>query len=68
MMTEPTIESGEPRAKPAATRRVTELTISGMTCNNCARHVTDALQGGAGVQSANVNLDAGQASVRWMTE
>lgn len=67
-MTEQTIESNEPRTKPAASRRVTELAISGMTCNNCARHVTDALQGVAGVRSASVNLDAGQASVRWAAE
>ena len=44
---------------------ITELRISGMTCNNCARHVTEAIQSVAGVQSASVNLQAGSASVRW---
>jgi Cu+-exporting ATPase len=42
-----------------------ELTISGMTCANCARHVTEAIQSVPGVQSATVNLDAHQALVRW---
>jgi Cu+-exporting ATPase len=36
-----------------------------MNCNNCARHVTEAIQGVAGVCSATVVLDAGRASVRW---
>ena len=36
-----------------------------MNCNNCARHVTEAIQSVAGVRSATVILDAGRASVRW---
>ena len=36
-----------------------------MTCNNCARHVTEAIQGVAGVQSASVNLQNASAAVRW---
>src|SRR4029434_6449063 len=44
---------------------VTELLVNGMTCNNCARHVTEALQGVPGVRSATVMLDAQRASVRW---
>jgi Cu+-exporting ATPase len=43
----------------------TELRVSGMTCNNCARHVTEAVQGVAGVQSASVNLQNASAAVRW---
>jgi len=43
----------------------TELRVSGMTCNNCARHVTEAIQGVAGVQSAAVSLLQSGASVRW---
>jgi Cu+-exporting ATPase len=43
----------------------TELHVSGMTCNNCARHVTEAIQGVAGVQSAAVSLLQSGASVRW---
>ncbi len=37
-----------------------------MTCNNCARHVTEAIQGVAGVQSASVSLQNAAASVRWV--
>jgi P-type Cu+ transporter len=44
---------------------VTNLQVSGMNCNNCARHVTEAIQTVPGVRSATVILDAGRASVRW---
>lgn len=44
---------------------VTELLITGMTCGNCARHVTQAIQGVSGVRSAFVNLDAQMAKVSW---
>ncbi len=43
----------------------TELRVSGMTCNNCARHVTDAIQGVPGVQSASVTLSDSAAVVHW---
>jgi len=43
----------------------TELLVSGMTCNNCARHVTDALQGVPHVRSALVSLEQRRASVQW---
>ncbi len=43
----------------------TELSVSGMTCGNCARHVTEAIQSVPGVSSATVSLDAHRASVRW---
>ena len=36
-----------------------------MTCQNCARHVTDAIQSVAGVRSASVSLETGRATVRW---
>ena len=36
-----------------------------MTCQNCVRHVTEAIQSVPGVQSASVSLEAGQATVRW---
>jgi len=42
-----------------------ELRVTGMTCNNCARHVTEAIQSVPGVRSASVSLPANQASVRW---
>jgi Cu+-exporting ATPase len=68
MRTDQAIESNEQGTKPVTGRRVMELAISGMTCGNCARHVTEALQGVAGVQSANVDLEAGQARLRWAAE
>ena len=43
----------------------TDFAITGMTCSNCARHVTEAIQAVPAVRSAAVNLDAGSASVRW---
>jgi len=36
-----------------------------MTCANCARHVTEAIQGVPGVRSASVTLETGRADVRW---
>ena len=39
--------------------------IQGMTCVNCARHVTEAIQGVARVESASVDLETRRASVRW---
>jgi len=39
-----------------------------MTCQNCARHVTDAIQGVSGVRSASVMLDRGRATVRWAAD
>jgi Cu+-exporting ATPase len=40
-----------------------ELPIAGMTCQNCVRHVGDALRGVPGVQSAEVSLADRRASV-----
>lgn len=40
----------------------TELTVDGMTCGNCVRHVRDALAEIPGV-SASVDLDAALAIV-----
>ncbi len=48
-----------------ASSPVTELSVSGMTCANCARQVTEAIQGVAGVESASVRLESGEATVRW---
>ncbi len=47
------------------TAAATELLVSGMNCNNCARHVTEAVQSVPCVRSASVVLDAGRVSVRW---
>ena len=43
----------------------TELSIGGMTCSNCARHVTEALQGVPGVEAVLVSLEQSHARVRW---
>ena len=53
---------------PSRASSATELRVSGMTCNNCARHVTEAIQSVPGVHSAAITLEAGRASVRWKTE
>lgn len=45
-----------------------ELTVNGMTCNNCARRVTDALQAVPGVHSVTVNIEHRRATVRWTTD
>lgn len=42
---------------------MTELSISGMTCDHCQRAVKSALESVKGVQSASVDLDAGKAQV-----
>ena len=44
---------------------ITELHVSGMTCNNCARKVTEAAQKIPGVHSVSVSVAAEHASVRW---
>jgi P-type Cu+ transporter len=48
-----------------ASPNTTRLSIDGMTCNNCARHVTNAIQATPGVQSASVSLADNRATVRW---
>ncbi len=45
-----------------------QLAVGGMTCGNCARHVTEAIQGVPEVASATVQLDAGRATVRWQSQ
>ena len=46
----------------------TELRVSGMTCQNCARHVTEAIQSTSGVHSASISLEKKNALVRWNPE
>jgi P-type Cu+ transporter len=66
MATVPTIER-EDKAEPTIPEQsMTELSIGGMTCGNCARHVTEALQAVPGVRSAAVNLEGKSASVKWV--
>ena len=41
----------------------TQLAVSGMTCDHCVRHVTDAISKVAGVNSVNVKLAEGIAFI-----
>ncbi|MEY2427957.1 MAG: P-type Cu+ transporter, partial [Verrucomicrobiota bacterium] len=68
MATEQTIEVKEKPAPDGGVRVVTKFEVHGMTCGNCARHVTEAIRSVQGVQSATVSLDAHQASVRWAAD
>jgi copper chaperone CopZ len=40
------------------------LSVTGMTCPNCVRHVTGALTSLHGVLEVEVDLDGGRATVR----
>ncbi|MDE3068101.1 MAG: heavy metal translocating P-type ATPase [Verrucomicrobiota bacterium] len=53
-------------ARPVETA-ATELLVSGMTCSNCARHVTEAIQSVPGVRNATVSLESKIAVVRWIS-
>lgn len=37
--------------------------VTGMTCDNCVKHVTEAIKGVAGVTDAKVSLDQKSATV-----
>src|SRR4051812_21688019 len=52
----------EPAAESSST---TALAVEGMSCNNCARHVREAIEGVAGVRNASVNLEAKRAVIHW---
>lgn len=39
------------------------LSVTGMTCQNCVKHVTQALQGVPGVARVTVDLASGTAEV-----
>jgi Cu+-exporting ATPase len=43
----------------------TQLAVSGLTCNNCARKVTGIIQGFATVASVGVDLEQERATIRW---
>ena len=42
---------------------VSQFAVSGMNCNNCARHVSEAIQSVPGVVRADVQLEEGRATV-----
>jgi copper chaperone CopZ len=41
----------------------TQLAVSGMTCDHCVQHVTEAISNVAGVSSVNVKLAEGIAVI-----
>ena len=47
----------------AEDRAETKLSITGMTCGSCERHVREALRGLDGVQEAEVDLRTSTATV-----
>ncbi len=65
MSTERAFGPKAPRTGHPAPLFSTEFAVTGMTCSNCARHVTEAIQGVPGVRSATVRLEAKRAAVRW---
>ena len=42
---------------------MTVLNVTGMTCDNCVRHVREALESVPGVRKVKVYLDSGRADV-----
>ncbi len=42
-----------------------QFSVKGMTCDNCVRHVEQALQTVAGVSSVSVSLDNQQATLEY---
>ncbi|MCX4246430.1 heavy metal translocating P-type ATPase [Paraliomyxa miuraensis] len=49
---------------PIMSTEETTLEVRGMTCNNCVKHVSRALQGLSGVSQVQVDLASGQARVQ----
>lgn len=60
---EETVKRARPSMKGEKMDHAVELTIGGMTCENCARRVENALNGVEGVR-ARVRLDTHTARVR----
>src|SRR5664279_5436401 len=65
MSAEQAVNLVDQREAPMAPPPATALAVTGMTCGNCARHVTEAIQSVPGVHSATVRLEANQATIRW---
>jgi len=61
------VESDQTAAAAPAPAR-TELRLAGLTCNNCVRRVTEAIQSAPGVSRAAVTLESGRASVHWAAQ
>jgi len=52
-------------AETSITPHPTELAVSGLTCNNCARKVTGLIQNFPNVASVHVALEQSRATIRW---
>jgi len=65
MATQSRAEFSSSHEAPAQRQGLTDLAVEGMTCGHCAQRVIEAIQSVAGVQSATVSLEAGQAQARW---
>ena len=50
----------------AVTAPATRVAVAGMTCQNCVRHVTEAIQKIAGVSRVTVRLETGLAEIHWI--
>ena len=55
----------EDSAPASEVSSATELNVRGMTCQNCVRHVREAILSVPGVSTASVKLEQQSASVRW---
>ncbi len=44
--------------------KTTIFTVTGMTCDNCVHHVTEAVKGVTGVTGADVSLKSNSATVQ----
>lgn len=62
------IAHAQPNTTTSTISRVSNLQVEGMTCNNCARKVTDVVQAFPGVQSVMINIATQRASVRWKSD
>lgn len=62
------INKATDRAQLHPASATTQLGIVGMTCGNCVRHVTQAIQGVPGVRAAVVSLESQKARISWETE
>lgn len=62
--------SAEVRDDPPADEAsgLMNFNVQGMTCQNCARHVREAISSVSGVSTTSVNLEQNRASVRWVKE
>jgi Cu+-exporting ATPase len=62
--------SAEVRDDPPADEAsaLMNFNVQGMTCQNCARHVREAISSVSGVSTTSVNLEQNRASVRWAKE